>query len=127
MNRQERRRKGILRKDPMISIKSSDIKAIEGGGPMNKIKTVEMDENFQEILISAVRYALGRMTYIVSLTVDYITPMIRNLDLKYINIMIDDIDRQREYGMDMDKDEWMKLLGRLRAERERRFKNGNYR
>lgn len=94
---------------------------------MNKIKTVEMDENFQEILISAVRYALGRMTYIVSLTVDYITPMIRNLDLKYINIMIDDIDRQREYGMDMDKDEWMKLLGRLRAERERWFKNGNYR
>ena len=94
---------------------------------MNKIKTVEMDENFQEILVSAVRYALGRMTYIVGLTVDYITPMIRNLDLKYINIMIDDIDRQREYGMDMDKDEWMELLGRLRAERERRLKNGNYR
>ncbi len=94
---------------------------------MNKIKTVEMNENFQEILVSAVRYALGRMTYIVGLTVDYITPMIRNLDLKYINIMIDDIDRQREYGMDMDKDEWMKLLGRLREEKERRFKNGNYR
>ncbi len=94
---------------------------------MNKIKAVEMDENFQEILVSAVRYALGRMTYIVCLTVDYIMPMIRNLDLKYINIMIDDIDRQREYGMDMDKDEWMKLLGRLREEKERRFKNGNYR
>lgn len=29
MNRQERRRKGILRKDPMISIKSSDIKAMK--------------------------------------------------------------------------------------------------
>lgn len=94
---------------------------------MNKIKTVEMDENFQEILVSAVRYALGRMTYIVGLTVDYISPLIKSLDMKYINIMIDDIDRQREYGMDMDKDEWMKLLGRLRAERERRFKNGNYR
>lgn len=94
---------------------------------MNKIKTVEMDENFQEMLVSAERYALGRMTYIVSLTVDYISPLIKSLDMKYINIMIDDIDRQREYGMDMDKDEWMKLLGRLRAERERRFKNGNYR
>ena len=94
---------------------------------MNKIKTVEMDENFQEILVSAVRYALGRMTYIVGLTVDYIMPMIPDLETKYINIMIDDIDRQREYGMDMDKDEWMKLLGQLRAERERRFKNGNYR
>lgn len=95
--------------------------------PMGKIKTVEMDENFQEMLVSAVRYALGRMTYIVGLTVDYIMPMIQNLKTKYINIMIDDIDRQGEYGMDMDKDEWMKLLGRLRAERERRFKNGNYR
>lgn len=70
MNRQERRRLGVKKKDPMISIKQSDIDR---------------------------------------------------------NIMIDDIDRQREYGMDMDKDEWMKLLGRLRAERERRFKNGNYR
>lgn len=29
MNRQERRRLGILRKDPMISIKSSDIKAMK--------------------------------------------------------------------------------------------------
>lgn len=29
MNRQERRRRGILRKDPMISIKSSDIKAMK--------------------------------------------------------------------------------------------------
>ena len=92
---------------------------------MYRRKTVPIDDDFQEMLVSAERYALGRMTYIVSLTVDYITPMIRNLDLKYINIMIDDIDRQREYGM--DKDEWMKLLGRLRAERERRFKNGNYR
>ena len=29
MNRQERRRLGILKKDPMISIKSSDIKAMK--------------------------------------------------------------------------------------------------
>lgn len=47
---------------------------------MNKIKTVEMDENFQEILVSAVRYALGRMTYIVGFTVDYISPLIKSLD-----------------------------------------------
>lgn len=96
---------------------------------MNKIKTVEMDENFQEILVSAVRYALGRMTYIVGLTVDYISPLIKSLDMKYINIMIDDITGHSDlgYGMDMDEEEWGRLLSQLRAERERRLKNGNYR
>ena len=94
---------------------------------MNKIKTVEMDKNFQEILVSAVRYALGRMTYIVGLTVDYITPMIRNLDLKYINIMIDDITYQGEYygyGMEMDRKDWMRLLAALKAERDMRLLAG---
>lgn len=96
---------------------------------MNRIKTMEMDENFQEMLVSAERYALGRMTYIVGLTVDYISPLIKSLDMKYINIMIDDITGHSDlgYGMDMDEEEWEKLLSRLRAERERRFKNGNYR
>lgn len=93
--------------------------------PMGKIKTVEMDENFQEMLVSAVRYALGRMTYIVGLTVDYIMPMIPDLETKYINIMIDDIDRQREYGMEMDRKDWMRLLAGLKAERDRRLNDGN--
>lgn len=95
---------------------------------MNKIKTVEMDENFQEILVSAVRYALGRMTYIVGLTVDYIMPMISDLETKYINIMIDDITYQGEYygyGMEMDGKDWMRLLAGLKAERDRRLNDGN--
>ena len=95
---------------------------------MNKIKTVEMDKNFQEILVSAVRYALGRMTYIVGLTVDYIMPMIQNLKTKYINIMIDDITYQGEYygyGMEMDRKDWMRLLAGLKAERDRRLKDGS--
>lgn len=94
---------------------------------MYRQKAVPIDDDFQEMLVSAERYALGRMTYIVSLTVDYITPMIRNLDLKYINIMIDDITGHSDlgYGMDMDE-EWEKLLSRLRAEKERRT-DGSYR
>lgn len=125
MNRQERRRKGILRKDPMISIKSSDIKAIEGEGPMNKIKTVEMDENFQTMLISAERYALGRGTYIVGLTVDYIMPMIPDLGTKYINIMISDLKWQGPYGTGTDRADWMKLLNRLEEEHNRRTTDGD--
>lgn len=95
---------------------------------MYRQKTVPIDDDFQEMLVSAERYALGRMTYIVSLTVDYITPMIRNLDMKYINIMIDDITGHSYlgYGMDMDEEEWEKLLSRLCAEKERRT-DGSYR
>lgn len=37
---------------------------------MYRQKTVPIDDDFQEMLVSAERYALGRMTYIVSLTVD---------------------------------------------------------
>lgn len=95
---------------------------------MNKIKTVEMDENFQEILVSAVRYALRRITYIVGLTVDYIMPMIPDLETKYINIMIDDITYQCEYydySMEMDGKDWMRLLAGLKAERDRRLNDGN--
>lgn len=85
-------------------------------------KSVPLDDDFQKMLVSAERYALGRMTYIVSLTVNYISPLIRSLDLKYINIMIDDITGHSDlgYGMDMDKADWMRLLDRLCAEREKR-------
>lgn len=91
-------------------------------------KSVPLDDDFQEMLVSAERYALGRMTYIVSLTVDYISPLIKSLDIKYINIMIDDITGHSDlgYGMDMDEEEWEKLLSRLRAEKEIRT-NGSYR
>lgn len=85
-------------------------------------KSVPLDDDFQEMLVSAERYALGRMTYIVSLTVDYISPLIKSLDMKYINIMIDDITGHSDlgYGMDMDEADWMRLLDRLCAEREKR-------
>lgn len=90
-------------------------------------KSVPLDDDFQEMLVSAERYALGRMTYIVSVTVNYISPLIRSLDMKYINIMIDDIVSHSDlgYGMDMDKADWMRLLAGLKAERDRRLNDGN--
>ena len=37
--------------------------------------------NYEHIIISAVRYALGRMTYIVELTVNYILEQIEDDEL----------------------------------------------
>lgn len=87
-------------------------------------KQVPMDDNFQEMLVYAVRYALGRRTYAVSSMVNYILPMIPSMDSKYIKIMYEDIGSRRVigYGDEFNEREWLKLLGRLLDEREKRFR-----
>ena len=68
------------------------------------------------IWISALRYALGRRTYIVGITVEY---MLRRLDIMSPgckHIMIRDIEEQEKfgYGDECDRVEWMKLLDKLK-------------
>lgn len=70
----------------------------------------------EHIWISAVRYALGRRTYIVRITVEY---MLRRVDIMSPGcrkIMIRDIEEQERfgYGDECDLKEWMKLLGKLK-------------
>ena len=37
---------------------------------------VEINKNFETILLCAVRYAIGRQTYMPSMVIDYITPLL---------------------------------------------------
>lgn len=66
----------------------------------------------EHILISALRYALGRRTYIVSITTKYIEREIPTLSEQCKAIMIEDIEHpfMCGYGDACDKKEWMKLL-----------------
>ena len=70
---------------------------------------------YEHIVISAVRYALGRMTYIVELTVNYILQEIEEDKLadSCLNVIRNDIKSSRDYGMDCDKEQWIKLLNRI--------------
>ena len=72
-------------------------------------------EDYEHIVISAERYALGRMTYIVELTVNYIMQEIEDNKLsdQCLDIMRNDIEKARNYGMQCDKEQWMKLLKRI--------------
>lgn len=72
-------------------------------------------EDYEHIVISAERYALGRMTYIVELTVNYIIQEIEDNKLsdQCLDIMRNDIKKARNYGMQCDKEQWMKLLKRI--------------
>lgn len=66
-----------------------------------------------EIIIScAVRYALGRETYIVSLICDYILKHIDALSINCLWSIAKDIRDQEQwgYGAECDEHEWMELL-----------------
>ena len=71
--------------------------------------------DYEHIVISAVRYALGRMTYIVELTVNYVLEEIEynKLSDRCLNVIRNDIKEVRDYGMECDKEQWLKLLNRI--------------
>lgn len=69
-------------------------------------------EDISAMLVCAVRYSLGRRTYIVSWTCEFITNNLHLITDKDKQVMIRDIKEQERfgYGDDFDKSEWMKLL-----------------
>lgn len=68
--------------------------------------------NYEQIIISAERYALGRMTYIVEITTNYISKEIRRgkLSKSCLKIIERDIEDAKDLGMEYDKQQWLKLL-----------------
>ena len=78
---------------------------------------IEFNGNIDDLsamLVSAERYALGRMTYIVSWTCNFIANNLHLLTEKDKQIMIRDIENPISYGHDCDKVEWLKLLNVLK-------------
>lgn len=75
---------------------------------------------YEHILISAVRYALGRRTYIVELTVNYVIKELPRLSDSCKKIMLDDITEHERfgYGDACDERDWMRLLDALRSEKK---------
>ncbi|MGN0693748.1 MAG: hypothetical protein ACI4LK_02415 [Lentihominibacter sp.] len=64
--------------------------------------------DYEQMLVSALRYALGRRTYIVDLTVEYILNELPELSEHCINVMIQDIKEQERfgYGDPCDESDW---------------------
>lgn len=71
--------------------------------------------DYEHIVISAERYALGRMTYVVETTVKYILREIENNKLggHCLTVLRNDIKDAKDYGMDCDKEQWIKLLNKI--------------
>ncbi len=112
--------------DKAIPISSAADLAI---GDENR-KTVVLDKDLETMLISAMRYALGRRSYMVSLTVGFLIPLLPQLSDWCLNVMIRDLveeytlaARVTSYsplGDPCDVAEWDRMKEALVAEREKR-------
>lgn len=71
--------------------------------------------DYEQMIVSAERYALGRMTYIVEITVNYILQEIEDdkLSDRCLDLIAEDIRSAKSYGMECDKKLWLKLLDRI--------------
>lgn len=71
--------------------------------------------DYEHMIISAVRYALGRMTYIVNQTVNYVLKDIEEnkLSKKCLWIIGSDIEHQEHLGMECDEKDWKRLLNKI--------------
>ena len=80
------------------------------------------DSDFRLILLSAMRYAMGRNTYMPAVVSDYIKRHIRFLDDKFLALAADDIRRHLEDYAECDPNSnlWRSLLDALKAEQEER-------
>lgn len=107
------------------------------------MKNIKFDDNFETILVCAERYALGRESYMPSLVIAYITPLIPELSDKAIaNLerdlrLADEMDRRTEgfeavkgfrhgiFGDDhIDKPGWINFWNKLKSEMEKRGLSG---
>ena len=81
------------------------------------MKLVEIDEDFCTILNCAIRYCLGRQTYMPSLITDFIRPLLPHLDNKTLSIIENDIRNAESYGNEkIDKPIWVRFLSEVEEE-----------
>lgn len=71
-------------------------------------------EDISAMLIGAERYALGRRTYIVQWTCEFIGNNLHLLTEKDKNVMIRDIEQAGYYGDECDDKCWRTLLSKLK-------------
>lgn len=74
-------------------------------------------DDLSMILVSAERYALGRKTYIVNWTCEFIENNLALLTEKDRQVMIRDLENPISYGDECDEKDWKRLLAILKEEK----------
>lgn len=77
------------------------------------------DDDFGCIINSALRYAIGRHTYMPSTVMRFIRRHLEVLDTRTISVMIEDIERELPDEALYEHDEWLNLRNDLKVHLER--------
>ena len=87
-----------------------------------------MDSEFGHIVIAAVRYAIGRKTYVPKIVCNFTLKYMSMLDDKAIDVIIKDIEKElRYYKADLPNQKlWFDLKRSLEDEKELRNKEGQW-
>ena len=88
-----------------------------------KNKKLVLDDDFSLVMICAFRYALGRMTYVMSTVPEFIEKNIEKVLTKDIELMcreITEYEEQNCLGMSCDKKNWIDFREFLEEELEER-------
>ena len=80
----------------------------------------EFTDEFCAVLNCAVRYCIGRRTYMPKLVMDVIRPLLPALTERTLWCFEWDIEEADNYGADYDEEEWMQFLSEVKAEIARR-------
>lgn len=82
------------------------------------------DDDFGCVLNCAVRYAIGRQTYMPHLVIDFITPLLPYLNNRTLWCFDQDVTNAKWEGgygnPDIDEANWMNFLAAVREERIKR-------
>ena len=83
--------------------------------------TVEINKDFESILVCAVRYAIGRKSYMPSMVIDYITPLLPYLSEDVLKLIANEITEHDTYEGSLgdekiDKPSWLEFLRKIRLE-----------
>ena len=72
------------------------------------------DDDFGCIMNSALRYAIGRQTYMPSTVMDFTRKYLHTLDTRTISVMIEDIDREVSDEKLYEREGWIQLRDDLK-------------
>lgn len=87
-----------------------------------------VDAEFGLIVTSAIRYAIGRMSYMPSVVCEFTLRFMPLLDSKTIHVMIRDITEtmERWQGELTDSELWLNLRAKAEEEKTRRISEGQW-
>ena len=90
------------------------------------IKIPDQNNDFGAVLICAVRYCIGRQTYMPELVINFTRPLLSKLDDKTLYVMARDIAEADNLGdAEIDAPMWAEFLAEIEKERKRRKNDEN--